>query len=404
VVQVFSLELPSERTLYLHTQSQGKDAMNRPVQRQQAISEVTKRTRKCLLVILILAGLTCFTPEVRAQGCIVARSTQQVISPLSSTAKGGELRPENQGGYLAPHQWELVIGYRHQFSERHFVGPTEQIRREQGHSRVMNKINIPTLQLTYQITPRWSVSGSVPILFATRRGESSPYTYAAQGLGDTIMTAQSWIWSPAKPHRGNISVGFGVLFPTGRDNVQNTYDDQSGNHVTKPVDFSIQPGQGGWGIVGQFQAFHIVGQKAVAYIDGSYIATPQNTNNVNSEHLAIYGPGNLYNSIGDEYLAEAGIAYPLSFLKGLVFTFGPRYEGVPVRDLFGKSYGFRRPGFAMSVEPGLIYARGKSMYTIGIAKAIYRTRERSVPDIDNGIHGDAAFADYIWLASYTYRF
>lgn len=157
-------------------------------------------------------------------------------------------------------------------------------------------------------------------------------------------------------------------------------------------------------MVGQFQAFHIVGKKAVAYIDGSYIATPQNTNHVNSEHLAIYGPGNLYNSISDEYLAEAGIAYPLSFLKGLVMTFGPRYEGVPVRDLFGKSYGFRRPGFAVSLEPGLIYAHGRSMYTIGIAKALYRTRERSVPDIDNGIHGDAAFADYIWLASYTYRF
>jgi hypothetical protein len=35
---------------------------------------------------------------------------------------------------------------------------------------------------------------------------------------------------------------------------------------------------------------------------------------------------------------------------------------------------------------------------------VYRTRERSVPDIATGGHGDAAFADWIWLANYTCRF
>jgi hypothetical protein len=355
------------------------------------------------MILALTSAVLLAATHARAQGCIVARSTQQVISPLSSTTQGGELRPENQGGYLAPHQWEFTFSYRHQFSERHFVGPTEQVYRQQAHNRVMNKINLPTFQLTYQISSRWSVSGNVPVLFATRHGESSTIEYASQGLGDTIVTTQSWIWSPAKPHRGNVSVGFGFMLPTGRDDVQNTVT-SNGAQSTVPVDFSIQPGQGGWGLVGQFQAFHVVGKKGVAYIDGSYIATPQNTNQVNSEHLAIYGPGNQYNSITDEYLAEVGYAYPLGFLRGLVLTFGPRYEGVPVRDVFGQSEGFRRPGFALSLEPGLIYARGKSMYTFSLAKAIYRTRERSVPDIANGIHGDAAFADYIWLGSYTYRF
>ena len=335
-----------------------------------------------------------------AQGCIVARSTQQVLSPLSSTTEQGELRPENQGGYLAPHQWELTFGYRHQFSERHFVGPTEQIRREQLHTRVMNKINLPSFLLTYQITPRWSASVNMPILFATRRQESSPYTFAAQGIGDTAITAQTWLWSPAKPHRGNISVGFGIMFPTGRSDVKNTFD-QNGTAVTQPVDYSIQPGQGGWGLIGQFQAFHVLGKKGVGYMDATYTATPQNQNNTCRSGRS---PLTACNSISDLYLAEAGYAYPLGFLKGLVITIGPRIEGVPVRDIFGQSYGFRRPGFAISVQPGFIYARGKSMYTINVAKAFYRTRERSVPDIASGGHGDAAFADYVWLASYTYRF
>jgi hypothetical protein len=78
-------------------------------------------------------------------------------------------------------------------------------------------------------------------------------------------------------------------------------------------------------------------------------------------------------------------------------------EGVPAADLMGNDLGFRRPGFAISAEPGFIYARGGSMIQASIGKAVYRDRTRSVPDKILGTHGDAAFADYVWLASYTYR-
>lgn len=358
---------------------------------------------RCVLPAIILLVIGSPGTKGWAQGCIVARSTQQVINPLSTTSEG-IVKPENQGGYLAPHQWELTIGFRHQYSFKHFVGSTEQEYRAQQQSEVRNKINLPDFNITYQATARWSFSGDVPVLFATRRGESSTTEYASQGLGDTILTAQSWIWSPTKPHRGNISIGFGTQLPTGRDNVQNTV--LSGTtRETVPVDFSIQPGQGGWGIVGQFQAFHLAGKKGVFYADGSYIANPEDTNGVNSEHLAIYGPGNEFNSITDEYLAEAGYAYPIEWIRGLVVTFGPRDEGVPVRDIFGKSDGFRRPGYAISLEPGLVYSRGKNMYTFSVAGAIYRTREPSVPDIANNFYGgDAAFADYVWLASFSHFF
>jgi len=77
---------------------------------------------------------------------------------------------------------------------------------------------------------------------------------------------------------------------------------------------------------------------------------------------------------------------------------------VPARDLIGNDYGFRRPGFAISVVPGLQYVRHKNILTFQVGKALYRDRTRSVPDEVYGTHGDAAFADYLWLASYTYRF
>ena len=69
----------------------------------------------------------------------------------------------------------------------------------------------------------------------------------------------------------------------------------------------------------------------------------------------------------------------------------------------GNDLGFRRPGFAVSLAPGFIYVRGTSMLTASVGKALYRDRTRSVPDILLGTHGDAAFADYVWFASYTYR-
>ena len=184
----------------------------------------------------------------------------------------GSQHNENKGGYLSSGRWQLTIGYRHQYSFRHFIGPVEQVNREQAHTRMMNKINLTTFQLSYQATPRWRFSVDVPVLFATRRRENAPFTFSAQGIGDISVTAQSWLWRPPTESGGNIAIGFGAVLPTGRSNVKNTVNTGTAL-VTQPVDFSIQPGQGGWGIVGQLQGFKIV-RKSVLFFDASYIATP----------------------------------------------------------------------------------------------------------------------------------
>lgn len=79
-------------------------------------------------------------------------------------------------------------------------------------------------------------------------------------------------------------------------------------------------------------------------------------------------------------------------------------EGVPVRDAFGSSNGFRRPGYVISIEPGLSYARGRSMINVSAPWAMERNRKISTSDIMNHTHGDAAFADYTVIASYTRTF
>lgn len=342
-----------------------------------------------LPVTLVVIGVS----PARSQGCIVARSSSM------------DLAPESQGGYLQTGDWELAIGYRHQFSYKHFVGAVEQTYRVQQGTEVMNKINLEDINLTYQATSRISFTLSVPLLFASRRSNNSYYTTTAAGIGDSSIVAQTWLWNPKHARRGNISIGLGMQAPTGKDNVQNNV--LSSPTATAPTvvtdDYSIQPGSGGWGMVFQWQAFRYLGHDTTIYTNGNYLATQGGTNNVLRSASALSQPLTAYNAIQDQYLLQAGVAHPIRAIKGLTLTFGPRMEGVPAVNMIGNDLGFRRPGFAISAEPGFVYAHGGSMIEASVGKAVYRDRTRSVPDKMLGTHGDAAFADYVWLLSYTYR-
>jgi hypothetical protein len=345
------------------------------------------------LAFLALASALLVPSGAFAQGCIVARSSSV------------DMAPESQGGYLQPGDWDITVGYRHQFSYKHFVGDVEQTYRVQQGTQVMNKINLEDIDLTYQLSPRYSLSLSIPLLLASRRSNSSYYTTHASGLGDTSLVFQGWLWNPKHARHGNIRLGFGVQAPTGKDNVQNnvltTATATTPTAVT--ADYSIQPGSGGWGMVFQWQAFRDMGHQFLIYTNGSYLATQGGTNNVLRSATALNQPLTAYNAIQDQYLLQAGVSYPISRVKGLTLTFGPRMEGVPASNLIGNDLGFRRPGFAISAEPGFIYARGRNMVQFSVGKAIYRDRTRSVPDKILGTHGDAAFADYVWVASYSLR-
>ncbi len=353
-----------------------------------------KRSSILALAFAGIAGVAMVQPAF-GQGCIISRSNGSV---------GG---PESEGGYLQPGDFELNIGFRHQFSFRHYVGPQEQTYRIQQGTQVMNKINLQNYGLTYQLTTRFSVTADVPLLLASRHQHSSPITYTTSGIGDSSFMVNGWLWNPKENSRGNVQFGVGLLLPTGKNDISNFVDgfDGKGPH-TQIVDYSIQPGQGGWGIPFQWVAYKNVGNSQL-YFNGIYTAMLQSVNKNTLRTGAAANPTTLtqYNSISDQYLFEAGIAHPISKIKGLTVTIGPRWEGAPARNLFpGDNLGFRRPGFAISVEPGFQYAHGGSVFSVQVAKAFYRDRTRSVPDTLTGGHGDAAFADYVWLASYSYRF
>jgi hypothetical protein len=335
------------------------------------------------------------TIAAHAQGCILARSPEQAGLPTE------------QGGYLQAGHWQITVGERHQFSYQHYVGDVYQEYRAQQGTQVENRINLATLALTYQITPRISVSLDVPELWASRKSQSSPIEYQATGIGDTIVTVNSWIRDPQKSPRWNASVGLGAYFPTGNDNVKNTTSATTNGvttTTTAPVDYSIQPGTGGWGGVLNWSAFTTVGHELTLYPDGDYIAMNGGTDGVQRASSATQ-PLNNYNSIADQYLLEAGLAFPVSYVAGLTATVGPRWEGVPARNVLPVSNdGFRRPGYAVTLGPGLEYSRNGNILSAGVYKAIRRDRTGSYPDSVYNTHGDAAFAQYVWLASVTHRF
>ena len=340
-------------------------------------------SKKLPLAFTALFCLFAVQP-VFGQGCIISRSNGEV---------GG---PESEGGYLQPGDFSLNVGYRHQFSFRHFVGPQEQTYRIEQGTEVENKINLQNYAITYQVTSRFSVTADVPLLLASRHSNNSPIVYTSSGIGDSSFIVNGWVWNPKENTRGNVQFGVGLLLPTGKTNVSNYVDSFNGQGPhTQIVDYSIQPGQGGWGIPLQWLSYKNVGISQL-YFNGTYTAMLQSVNKNTLRTGAAANPRTLlqYNSISDQYLLEAGIAHPVPHVKGLTFTFGPRFEGAPARNLFpGDNLGFRRPGFAISLEPGLQYTRGGSVLTAQVAKAFYRDRTVSVTDALTGGHGDAAFAD-----------
>jgi hypothetical protein len=334
-----------------------------------------------------LAVSSMFIQAAWGQGCIISRSNGEV---------GG---PSSEGGYLSPGDFNINIGYRHQFSFRHFIGDVEQPRIALG-TQVENKLNLENLSITYQITDRFSVSADLPVLSASRHTNNTSLFYTTDGIGDAAFMVNGWLWNPKENTRGNIQLGFGMLVPSGKSDITNLV-----SGVPKYVDYSIQPGQGGWGVPFQWAAYKNVKSFQV-YFNGSYTAMVQslNTSYLRSTSL---NPVTMtqYSAITDQYLLEAGVAHAVPHVKGLTATLGPRWEGAPARNLFpADNLGFRRPGYAFSIEPGVQYVRGKSAFSAQIGRALYRNRTVSVPDALTNGHGDAAFADWVWLASYSYRF
>lgn len=311
--------------------------------------------------------------------------------------------------YVPPGSWQLSLFYRSQHSERRFRGTLEE---PDPHAAV-NDIHIYELSASYALSARFGLDLIVPIVDMNREQSvragstfGGRYSIQATGLGDVSVDARGWVFDPASHQQHNISLSLGAKIPTGKKDVLDEFQ-TFGAPVVQTVDQSIQPGDGGWGIRMGASGFRRLAEAYTLFSTVSYLSNPSETNGVRT-----YRPraSEYFMSVPDQYLARLGIQLPVWPKQSLWGSLAARIEGVPVHDLFGGSNGFRRPGYALSIEPGLLVAYGSNTFTVAVPVAVHRNRVKSVPDeIDDPIpltlgNGDAAFADYLILMGYSRAF
>ena len=313
---------------------------------------------------------------------------------------GSEDSGSHDSGVLDKGRWQVSLGLRKQLSHRHFVGTEEQKQRAAQGTEVVNNIYLYDVAITYAVNRRFNLTVSAPFQHATRVRGTSTQVFHSSGIGDISVMGRVWLLKPPSESGQNISFGIGLKLPTGNPGVTDVTTLPNGQRVTSVVDQSIQPGDGGWGIPLDVQAYKRI-RKTTLYASASYLLNPRDTNGIPTGRSR---PSEAIMSVADQYLARVGFSRPVPYTRRFAFTMGWRIEGVPVRDLIGKSNGFRRPGYAMSVEPGLEYFRARDTWSIAVPVAVRRNRERSVSDILVGGTGDAAFADYFITLGYSHRF
>lgn len=315
---------------------------------------------------------------------------------------------------FTPGEWQATFNYRGVNSHDHYNGTRFQYQRESAGTYVVNTQQIYDLGASYTFTRRFSVSGSIPIVNATWSIPTPPSAAVrprreqnASGLGDITAVGRWWLLDPEKHPRGNVSAGIGFKAPTGKYDSEDEYPDilTGANNTQKAVDQSIQPGDGGWGAIFDFQAYKRL-KHMTFYGSGTYLANPRDTNRTPSIIVGLGLGANpayaslLENSVPDQYMARAGAAFPV--VKGLLtLNLGFRIEGLPRYDLIGYSHGWRRPGYETFVEPGILFTHGRSTWSLYVPRALVRNRR---PNPYTGNAGDATFPDYLILVGYSYSF
>lgn len=355
-----------------------------------SLQKLRQKNWKLLGLFALLLTIMLVPTRVAAQGCVIARG-------------GGGPTVMDGEGLMHEGEWQVSLSYRWLYSDRHFYHRTELPQRKANGSQVINDSHYYDLTATYALSKRWSLNLTVPFVHSDRSSlyehdGVNRYHTQAGGLGDIRMTAQYWLINPETYKDGNIAMSLGFKAPTGENKAVDTFH-RPGGPVVGNVDSSIQPGDGGWGAVLEMQAYHKIYGRLFGYANGSYLFNPDNRYSIVNFAGA---PG--YFSIPDSYLARAGFDFMIWPSQGLSLSLGARMEGVPEEDLIGGSGGFRRPGYAVSIEPGLTYTRGRFFFGVTTPVAIERNRHKTHGAPFVGFTRDAAFADYTVNITTAFRF
>ncbi|HTE34173.1 MAG TPA: hypothetical protein VK666_27525 [Chryseolinea sp.] len=399
--------------------------------------------KKYIYIFMFALSLAVYTHnKAVAQGCVAVRQM-------------GGINPLSTSGYTLP-QGEIQIGasYRYFHSFRHFVGTEEQVYRQttQGGfdangNEKGNAVNIYShaidLNFSYALSDRLQLNVAIPYVhnersqvLATKKGgkveidgkmvdqvlEGTRYSVYAQGIGDIRISTNYWLLDPKKELKGNLMVGLGLKLNTGSHT--RTDDaialDKDGQVITQNqvMDQAIQPGDGGVGFSVELQGFRQLYKGLYGFANGYYLFNPRESNGT---FKSAPKPGlegyNIYAS-PDQYFVRAGLMTSVLKSHDLTLSLAGRFEGIPAYDVFGGQVAYRRPGYVVSIEPGVSYRTGKHSISLFVPFNFVRNRIQSAADIADQnlqnstitddskkvhVQGDAAFADYSISVNYSYR-
>lgn len=310
---------------------------------------------------------------------------------------GFETGAASDSGIGASSNWELNINARYFRSYKHFIGDREQKQRVDQGSEVINKVYSLDVAVVHNFKKRFIASLTIPVIFyyrsslyehygnsTTSNPQQKRFVTQSNGIGDMRLTLSSWVLNPQKKHKGNFAVGLGLKLPTGNSEVIDEFYRRKSNGddsvFRKAVDQSIQLGDGGFGFSIEAQGYQKLFKNASLFYTGFYLFNPRNTNN---NMRGGNNPITKYNSVPDQFAVRLGMIYSMLKQKNLSATLCGRIEGLPAHDALGKSDGFRRPGYIISIEPGIGYRAKRVSYQLNLPVALYRNRIKSVDDLSD---------------------
>lgn len=315
---------------------------------------------------------------------------------FDSPRVGGASRPQ-----LAGHQWQIDVSYRHLTADEWYVGTNvNEAAAPFGHPLYLD-IHSVAFTFNYGITDRISLAVTVPVSHGSHSryyADGTRHKVNASGIGDVSAVGTFWLWDPKRSSNGNLSLGFGVKSSSGDNAVLDNFYLPGGVVTQRPVDQAIELGDGGLGIVGQVQGYRKIVRNTYGYAQGWYLLTPRNTTHVISPY-----PG-VPLSVPDIYSVRFGAVYDIPRARGLSVSFGPRIDGIRYRDLLGGSDGFRRPGYSLYLDPGVMFVQKHATITINFPWLIHEDFQRSRVDFQLNKLGGGDLAEHLLLAQYSFRF
>ena len=357
------------------------------------------------IIGILLVALVLNTTSISAQGCVAIRHFSSCV--------GNSL----ENNLLGKGDLQMGMNYRYFKSFRHFRGTKEEADRVANNTEVINHSHAWDFFLTYGISERFYTSITIPTVINARsslyeHGREERNSTFSRGLADIRAGIGYWLLDPSLNPNSNLAVGLGLKLPTGDYNATDVFYNvgPEGSPEVRPVDQSIQPGDGGFGFTIDLQFYQKIASGLFAYGGGFYLFNPRETNGIRTfrETLSPILENEAIMAVPDQYSVRTGLSCSLS--NDISTSLGARFDAVPVKDIIGGNEGFRRPGNVLSIEPGIAYMYQNFTLNLNVPFAVRRDRPQSVTDKQTEIgtgsprNGDAAFADYLINFGVSYRF